>query len=85
MDTKAPDFFFIGIDQSLKQDFQDYVLMGADPGSELVVVPITTAKIQSINGIDPRTYIERQNPLIGLFKKKEEFLGLMSRPPIIPF
>jgi putative ABC transport system permease protein len=30
VDTKAPDFFFIGIDQSLKQDFQDYV-MSADP------------------------------------------------------
>ena len=61
VDTKAPDFFFIGIDQSLKQDFQDYV-MSADSLSDLVVVPIATAKIQSINGIDPRTYIERQNP-----------------------
>ena len=61
MDTKAPDFFFIGIDQSLKQDFQDYV-MGADPLSDLVVVPIATAKIQSINDVDPRTYIDRQNP-----------------------
>jgi putative ABC transport system permease protein len=61
VDTKAPDFFFIGIDQSLKQDFQDYV-MSADPLSDLVVVPIATAKIQSINDIDPRTYINRQNP-----------------------
>ena len=61
VDTKAPDFFFIGIDQSLKKDFQDFV-MGADSLSDLVVVPIATAKIQSINGIDPRTYVERQNP-----------------------
>ena len=61
VDTKAPDFFFIGIDQSLKKDFQDFV-MGADSLGDLVVVPIATAKIQSINGIDPRTYIERQNP-----------------------
>ena len=36
--------------------------MGADSLGDLVVVPIATAKIQSINGIDPRTYIERQNP-----------------------
>ena len=61
VDTKAPDFFFIGIDQNLKQDFQDYV-MNADPLSDLVVVPIATAKIQSINDVDPRTYIDRQNP-----------------------
>ena len=61
MDTKAPDFFFIGIDQSQKKDFQDFV-MGVDSLGDLVVVPIATAKIQSINGIDPRTYIERQNP-----------------------
>ena len=61
VDTKAPDFFFIGIDQSLKQDFKDYV-MSADPLSDLVVVPIATAKIQSINNVDPRTYIDRQNP-----------------------
>jgi putative ABC transport system permease protein len=61
VDTKAPDLFFIGIDQSLKQDFQDYV-KGADPLSDLVIVPITTAKIQSINNVDPRTYIDRQNP-----------------------
>ena len=61
LDTKAPDFFFIGIDQSLKQDFKDYV-MSADPLSDLVVVPIATAKIQSINNVDPRTYIDRQNP-----------------------
>jgi putative ABC transport system permease protein len=61
VDTKAPDFFFIGIDQSLKQDFQDYV-MNADPLSDLVVVPIATAKIQFINDVDPRTYIDRQNP-----------------------
>ena len=61
VDTKAPDFFFIGIDQSLKKDFQDYV-MSADPLSDLVVVPIATAKIKSINDVDPRTYIDRQNP-----------------------
>jgi putative ABC transport system permease protein len=30
--------------------------------SDLVVVPIATAKIQSINNVDPRTYIDRQNP-----------------------
>jgi putative ABC transport system permease protein len=61
VDTKAPDFFFIGIDQNSKQDFQDYVT-SADLLSDLVVVPIATAKIQSINDVDPRTYIDRQNP-----------------------
>ena len=78
VDTKAPDFFFIGIDQSLKQDFKDYV-MSADPLSDLVVVPIATTKIQSINGIDPRTYIERQNPSYWVIQE-ERRISWVDKP-----
>ena len=80
VDTKAPDFFFIGIDQSLKKDFQDFV-MGADSLSDLVVVPIATAKIQSINGIDPRTYIERQNPSYWVIQE-ERRISWVDEPAI---
>ena len=37
----------------------------------MVIVPIATAKIQSINGIDPRTYIERQNPSYWVIQEEE--------------
>ncbi len=78
MDTKAPDFFFIGIDQSLKKNFQDYI-MSADSLSDLVVVPIATAKIQSINGIDPRTYIDRQNPSYWVIQE-ERRISWVDKP-----
>jgi len=61
VDTKAPDFFFIGINQSLKKDFHNYIL-DAYPQSDIKIIPIATASIQAINGIDPRSYIDRQNP-----------------------
>jgi putative ABC transport system permease protein len=61
VDTKAPDFFFIGINQSLKKDFHNYIL-DADPQSDIKIIPIATASIQAINGVDPRSYIDRQNP-----------------------
>ena len=80
IDTKAPDFFFIGIDQSLKKDFQDYI-MSADPLSDLVVVPIATAKIKSINGVDPRTYIDRQNPSYWVIQE-ERRISWVAEPAI---
>ncbi len=85
MDIKAPDFFFIGIDQSLKKDFQDFV-MGVDSLGDLVVVPIATAKIQSINGIDPRTYIERQNPSYWVIQEERRISWIdepASNNPIV--
>ena len=61
VDTKAPDFFFIGIDQSVKNDFQNYII-NEYPMSDLALVPIATAKIKAINGTDPLSYINKRNP-----------------------
>ena len=61
VDTKAPDFFFIGIDQSVKNNFQNYII-NEYPISDLVLVPMATAKIKAINGVDPLSYIDERNP-----------------------
>ena len=61
VDTKAPDFFFIGIDQSVKNDFQNYII-NEYPMSDLALVPMATAKIKAINGTDPLSYINKRNP-----------------------
>ena len=60
LDTKTPDFFFIGIDQSSKDDFFSYIY-SQDFESDLDIVPIATAQIKTINGIDPLTYIDKNN------------------------
>ena len=60
VDTKAPDFFFIGIDQSVKNDFQNYIF-NEYPMSDLVLVPMATAKIKAINGVNPLSYIDNRN------------------------
>jgi len=60
VDTKAPDYFFIGIDQNIKSDFENY-LLNQDQQANLVIVPIATAKIKTINDVDPRSYIDRNN------------------------
>ena len=60
LDQQAPDYFFIGIDQNNVEDFKNYIY-AIDNLSELEIVPLATAKLKLINGIDPTTYITRDN------------------------
>src|SRR6056300_902968 len=60
VDTKAPDYFFIGIDKNNKSDFENY-LLNQDQQANLVIMPIATAKIKTINDVDHRSYIDRNN------------------------
>ena len=69
--------FLLVLTNHLK-DFQDFVI-GADSLGDLVVVPIATAKIQSINGIDPRTYIESQNPSYWVIQE-ERRISWVDKP-----
>ena len=60
LDQQAPDYFFIGIDQNNVESFKNYIY-AVDQLSELEIVPLATAKLKLINGIDPNTYITRDN------------------------
>jgi putative ABC transport system permease protein len=74
VDTKAPDYFFIGIDQNIKSDFENY-LLNQDQQANLVIVPIATAKIKTINDVDPRSYIDRNNnSLLGHSRRATNIL-----------
>ena len=75
VDTKAPDFFFISIDQSIKDDFQDYIL-NEYPKSELVFAPIASARIKAVNGIDPATYIDQGNPSYWVIRSERQISWL---------
>ena len=75
VDANAPDFFFISIDQFIKNDFQQYILEEY-PKSELVFAPIATARIKEINGVDPTTYINRGNPSYWVIRSERQISWL---------
>jgi len=79
VDTKAPDFFFISIDQSVKNDFQEYIL-GEYPDSELVFAPSASARLKEVNGIDPATYIDKGNPSYWVIRSELQF-SWFKEPP----
>ena len=75
VDANAPDFFFISIDQFIKNDFQQYILEEY-PKSELIFAPIATARIKKINGVDPSTYIDRGNPSYWVIRSERQISWL---------
>ena len=75
VDANAPDFFFISIDQFIKNDFQQYIFEEY-PKSELVFAPIATARIKEINGVDPTTYIDRGNPSYWVIRSERQISWL---------
>ena len=56
----APDYFFIGIQNSDRDLFESTVIE-MDSNAKLEIVPLVVAGIVKINGIDPRTYINLDN------------------------
>ena len=56
----APDYFFIGIQNSDRDLFESTVIE-MDSNAKLEIVPLVVAGIVKINGIDPRTYIKLDN------------------------
>ena len=56
----APDYFFIGIQNSDRDLFENAVIE-IDSNAELEIVPLVATGIVKINGIDPRTYIKKDN------------------------
>jgi len=56
----APDYFFIGIQNSDRDLFESAIIeMGSN--AKLEIVPLVATGIVKINGIDPRTYIKKDN------------------------
>ena len=56
----APDYFFLGIQQNQKNEFEK-TIFNSDQNSKTEVVPMVSAKLNKINGIDPNTYIDQTN------------------------
>ncbi|MDA7770471.1 ABC transporter permease [Candidatus Pelagibacter sp.] len=56
----APDYFFIGI-QNSDRDLFENAIIEMDSNAKLEIVPLVATGIVKINGIDPRTYIKQDN------------------------
>ena len=56
----APDYFFIGI-QNSDRDLFESTIIDMDSNAKLEIVPLVATGIVKINGIDPRTYIKKDN------------------------
>jgi len=56
----APDYFFIGI-QNSDRDLFENTIIDMDSNAKLEIVPLIATGIVKINGIDPRTYIKQDN------------------------
>ena len=56
----APDYFFIGI-QNSDRDLFENAINEMDSNAKLEIVPLVATGIVKINGIDPRTYIKQDN------------------------
>ena len=60
LENEVPDYFFININQDVKDDFVSKIT-SYDLNSTVNIVPLATAKITKINGVDPKTYINKNN------------------------
>ena len=56
----APDYFFLGIQNIEKDDFESSIFK-SDENANIEIVPMVSAKLSKINGVDPHTYIDRNN------------------------
>jgi putative ABC transport system permease protein len=60
LENEVPDYFFININQNIKDDFVSKIT-SYDLNATVNIVPLATAKITKINGVDPKTYINKNN------------------------
>ena len=56
----APDYFFLGIQNDQREKFEK-TIFNSDNKSKLEVVPMVSAGLVKINGIDPNSYIKNTN------------------------
>ena len=77
VDTKAPDFFFISIDQSIKNDFQEYIL-NEYPKSELVFAPIASARINEVKQTPIINILDEAKPPVNKSKPNRVIISLLS-------
>ena len=56
----APDYFFLGIQNDQREKFEK-IIFNSDNMSKLEVVPMVSAGLVKINGIDPNSYIKNTN------------------------
>ena len=56
----APDYFFLGIQNNQKNLFKK-IIIDSDQEAVMEIVPMVSAGLVKINGIDPNTYISNSN------------------------
>ena len=56
----APDYFFLGIQNDQREKFEK-MIFNSDNKSKIEVVPMVSAGLVKINGIDPNSYIKNTN------------------------
>ncbi len=56
----APDYFFLGIQNNQKNLFKK-IIIDSDEEAVMEIVPMVSAGLVKINGIDPNTYISNSN------------------------
>ncbi len=56
----APDYFFLGIQNNQKNLFKK-IIIDSDKEAVMEIVPMVSAGLVKINGIDPNTYISNSN------------------------
>ena len=56
----APDYFFLGIQNNQKNLFKK-IIVDSDKEAVMEIVPMVSAGLVKINGIDPNTYISNSN------------------------
>ena len=56
----APDYFFLGIQNNQKNLFKK-IIVDSDKEAVMEIVPMVSAALVKINGIDPNTYISNSN------------------------
>ncbi len=56
----APDYFFLGIQNNQKNLFKK-IIIDSDKEAVMEIVPMVSAALVKINGIDPNTYISNSN------------------------
>jgi putative ABC transport system permease protein len=81
----APDYFFIGIQNSDRNLFESAVIE-MDSDVKLEIVPLVATGIVKINGVDPRTYIKQDNNsywVIGSDRRSSWAVEVPEDNPII--
>ena len=73
----APHYFFLGIQENELELFTEQIYE-IDYKAKQIVVPMISARIETINNINPKELIDEKIKVFGLLMVKEEYPGLKT-------